>query len=346
MSQENVEGEPDPSYTCCMRPIRGGLLLAVGALALLIFPTAGWAAFPGANGRIAYQGSIPGTDIFTVLPDGSGTQQLTFDFTYDAGPSWSASGRRIVYNHRRHHVLTIDENGGNGRLVIRERGIVRSPHFSPSGNRIVYTRGRRGAVDARHPIFTVRTDGTHVRRVIAGRIAWPSYSPDGRRIAFAGIPHGKNGGGIWTVHPDGSHLHRLTRDTERRFAQMPDWAPDGRHIVFVRCNNDESARYTCVGAVDLMRADGSHRHPILRDWTGGYSAPAFSPNGHRIALTFSEFRSYPDHDFDPFPACTDIYTITLNGSGKRFVTHNCEDYRNGDPASWAAEPSWQPIPAD
>jgi Tol biopolymer transport system component len=313
-----------------MKPTRGGLLSLVGAIfALLATAAASWAAFPGTNGLIAYQRSIPGTDIFTVLPDGSGTQQLTFDFTYDAGPSWSASGRRIVYVHRRHHVQTIDENGGNGRLVIRERGIVRSPHFSPSGNRIVYTRGRRGSVDARHPIFEVRTDGTHVRRVIAGRIAWPSYSPDGRRIAFAGIPHGKNKGGIWTVHPDGSHIRRLTWDTERRFAQMPDWAPDGRHIVFVRCDN-ESARYTCVGAMDLMRADGSHRHPISRDWTGGYSAPAFSPNGHRIALTFSEFRS----GAGPFPFCTDIYTIRLNGSDKRSVTQNCS----------AAEPSWQRIP--
>ena len=244
-------------------------------MVLLLIPVTAWAAFPGANGTIAYQASIPSTEIFTVFPDGSRTQQLTSDNIYDTGPSWSASGRRIVYVHRRHHVLTMDEGGQTGRLVIPERGIVRSPHFSPSGKRVVYTRGRRGGVDARHPIFIVRTDGTHVRRVIAGRIAWPSYSPDGRRIAFAGIPHGENKGGIWTVHPDGSHLRRLTRDTERRFAQMPDWAPDGRHIVFVRCDR-EPARFTCVGAMDLMRADGSHRHPILRDWTGGYS-PGFFP---------------------------------------------------------------------
>jgi TolB protein len=313
-----------------MKPIRGGLLLAVGTIAaMMVIPATAWTTFPGANGRIAYQDSIPGADIFTVLPGGSGTQQLTFDFTWDTGPSWSASGRRIVYVHRRHHVQTFDENGETGRLVIRERGIVRSPRFSPSGNRIVYTRGRRGGVDARHPIFEVRTDGTDLRRVIAGRIAWPSYSPDGRRIAFAGIPHGKSEGGIWTVHRDGSHLRRLTRDTERRFAQMPDWAPDGRHIVFVRCGR-ELARFTCVGAMDLMRANGSHRHPIVPDWTGGYSPPTFSPNGHRIALTFGEFKPR----YGPFPVCTDVYTIRLNGSDMRPVTGTCE----------AAEPSWQPIP--
>jgi Tol biopolymer transport system component len=317
------------NYTRSVKPIRGGLLLAVAIVAAMVMSLAtAWAGFPGANGRIAYQAS--GSEIFTVFPDGSDPQQLTVDNIYDTGPSWSASGRRIVYVHRRHHVLTMDGYGGSELLVIRERGIVRSPHFSPSGKRIVYTRGRRGSVDARHPIFTVGTDGTNKQRVIAGRIAWPSYSPDGRRIAFAGIPHGESEGGIWTVHPDGSHLRRLTRDTERRFAQMPDWAPDGRQIAFVRCNDDEWARYTCLGALDLMRADGSHRHPILRDWTGGYSPPAFSPNGRRIALTFSEFRS----SFGPFPVCSDIYTIRLNGSDQQPVTQTCE----------ATEPSWQPIP--
>jgi hypothetical protein len=323
-----------------MKPIRGGLLLVVGTIALLlVIPVTSWAAYPGANGTIAYQASIPSTEIFTEFPDGSRTQQLTEDNSYDTGPSWSASGRRLVWVHRRHHVLTMDEGGQTKRQVIAERGIVRSPHFSPSGKRVIYTRGARGGIDARHPIFTIRTDGTDRRRVIAGRIAWPSYSPDGRRIAFAGIPYGASTGGIWTVHPDGSHLRRLTRDTKRRFAQMPDWAPDGRHIVFVRCER-ETARFTCVGAMDLMRADGSHRHPIFRDWMGGYSPPAFSPNGHRIALTFAEFRSEPG----PFPACSDIYTMRRNGSERRFVTHNCAYYHHGWYASRAAEPSWQPLP--
>jgi hypothetical protein len=97
--------------------------------------------------------------------------------------------------------------------------------------------------------------------------------------------------------------------------------------------------------MDLMRADGSHRHTILHDWTGGYSPPAFSPNGHRIALTHSEFRFYPDYGFGSFPACTDIYTIRLNGSARRFITHNCADYHHGSYANGAAEPSWQPLPA-
>jgi Tol biopolymer transport system component len=173
MSEENVEGGPDPSYTCCMRPIRGGLLLAVGALALLIFPTAGWGAFPGANGRIAF---LKGYDIYTIRPDGSGTERLTNDETYDEQLSWSASGHRLAYVHGSpygpNQVFTIGAHGGNPTQVTHEKGILRYPHFSRSGRRIVYARWFSEKI----AIFTIRSDGTDRQRVVtADYLNSPSY---------------------------------------------------------------------------------------------------------------------------------------------------------------------------
>jgi hypothetical protein len=77
-----------------MKPIRGGLLSGVGVVVVLlaVLPATSWATYPGANGRIAYSCQTPEyvpPGICTILPDGSGIEQLT-----DLGhsPSWSADG--------------------------------------------------------------------------------------------------------------------------------------------------------------------------------------------------------------------------------------------------------------
>jgi Tol biopolymer transport system component len=301
-------------------------------LLLAIVPATSWAAYPGANGLIAYSGHYRSQHrhIFTVRPDGSETRQLTNDERNDVQPSWSASGRRIVYVRRGSQVFTIGANGGHETRVIRDSKMVRSPHFSPNGRRIIYQRVPGGAV------ITMRTDGTDRRRVVTG--AWPSYSPSGERILFAGTPSGKSVGGVWTIHPDGSHLRRVTRNGKSHYDEMPEWAPDGRHILFVRC--DIYSQHECEGALDLIRADGSHKRQI-GGWVGTeYSPPTFSPSGKLIARVRLESQSY-DAVF-----CADIYPTTLTGSDKPPVTHNCEDFDNGGPGGFAEQPSWQPLPGD
>lgn len=320
-----------------MRRIRGCLPLVIGALALLVVPATAWAAFPGANGRIAYvEPELSTYDIYTVLPDGSGTERLTDDEADDLYPSWSANGYRLTYLHGSYYgpnqVFTIGAHGGNKTQVTDERGRLRSPHFSPSGGRIVYARWFDKSW-----IFTIRSDGTDRRRVVTGDyLDSPSYSPNGRRIAFVGEPKGRRSG-IWTIEPDGSHLRRLTRTGgDKNFDLFPEWAPDGRHVLFVRCDVSSSDR-TCDGDLELIRLDGSHKRTIT-SFFGHFSPPTFSPTGDRVALVHTE-ASLDDY------FCDDIYTITLSGSDQGPVTDYCERFDTSGTRDFAAQPSWQPIPA-
>lgn len=151
----------------------GAMLL--GILASLP-ASAAVAAFPGGNGRIAYSGtafSDPGEPIepphiFTVLPDGSGKQQLTDAPIADFQPSWSADGRRLVFVRGGPtgavQLFTMNADGSNqaklADISVREPCIdpCPSPAFSPSGRRIVYSTGQE--------IVTVRSDGSNRHRLL------------------------------------------------------------------------------------------------------------------------------------------------------------------------------------
>jgi TolB protein len=300
----------------------------------MALPAIAGAAFPGANGRIAYvEPELTTYDLFTVLPDGSGTERLTNDGVSDLQPSWSASGHRLVYLHGRHRVFTIGAHGRNPTPVTDEKGMLRSPHFSRSGSRIIYARRLFG----KSWIFTVRSDGTDRQRVVTGDyLDSPSYSPTGKRIVFAGTPKGKRWG-LWTIEPDGSDLRRLTRKGgNRNYDDFPEWAPDGRHVLFVRCDTEASQR-ACDGNLSLIRLDHSHRR-TLAGFYGYFSHPIFSPAGNRIALVHTE-ASLDDY------FCADIYTITLSGSNRGPITDYCQQFHTSGARDFAGQPTWQPIPA-
>jgi TolB protein len=319
--------------------------LAIGATVLVtlsVLPSIVGAAFPGSNGRIAFAGRSGSTSpyyhIFTVLPNGAGTQQLTDPPTNELEPSWSANGSGLAYirgtpGASGYQVFRMTADGGEKR-VTHDNGIDGSPGFSPNGRRIVYSKDNLPTAGANNPrrvsIFKTRTDGTDKRLLVRGGfVNSPAYFPDGKRIAFSGTPAGRHRQGIWTIRSDGSHLRRLTNPgMTGSYDQYPDWSPDGTHIVFLRCGTDSTPG--CDGNAYLMRADGSYQHAVKR--ISGEVPPVFSPGGGRIAL------STAGED------CDDIYTISLTGSNPHAVTHNCEDFNNGGPGGFAAQPSWQPLP--
>jgi Tol biopolymer transport system component len=87
----------------------------------------------------------------------------------------------------------------------------------------------------------MNADGSGLRRLTRNPAvdADPTWSPDGRRIAF----ESKRGGNfdIYVMNADGSGQRRLTQS-----GGDPAWSPDGRRIAFV----GDSGIY-------VMHADGS-----------------------------------------------------------------------------------------
>ncbi len=344
------------------RASRVGLAFAVAAVAATGFLASNaFATFPGANGRIAFVGDMPGCSappaspgaICTVEPNGSGVKQLT---SFGHTPSWSANGRRIAFLTRR-AIDTMKADGTDRTKIAAPR--TTSAAFSPSGARIVYVEFRATPRRVNGAIYTIRTDGTRKRLVLASRGVrealgsrgvpeTPTYSPDGSRIVFAGKPPHRSWG-IWTIRPDGTGLRPVTTNPPStdihnpRTDHFPDWSPDGRQIEFVRYTDCDD-RF-CSGPIKFIRPDGSGIHgnreiSVPSRDEGGTRSFRYAPSGDRLVSSATE----APEGIPYIPQCGDIFTVPVIGGSRTTVTHNCDNYLNGGPLAFASEPSWQPLP--
>ncbi len=170
------------------------------------------------------------------------------------------------------------------------------------------TSGEVATSEAFARVVASRADGSR-KRVVVDRAgadryrgphsAWgPSWSYDGGWLAFAvGPPFASAASDvdIWKVRRDGSGAVNLTPDSDTNEA-FPDFAPDGRRIVFRSLRNGNADIY-------LMNADGTGARRLTRHEATD-TMPAFSSGGDRVAFT-----SFRDGNFE-------IYTIAFDENGE------------------------------
>jgi Tol biopolymer transport system component len=139
------------------------------------------------------------------------------------------------------------------------------PAWSPTADMIAFVRHDIGR------LFLMRPDGSELREFFIpyiNDVFEPSWSPDGRRIAFGCIGYGM---GVCVINSDGTGFVRLTRTQD--YAVAPAWSPDGKTIAFEIWRAD-------MGEIALMAPDGS----AVTRVADGYS-PAWSRDGTMLVFS-------------------------------------------------------------
>jgi dipeptidyl aminopeptidase/acylaminoacyl peptidase len=211
---------------------------------------------PTATGTIAFSKVVSGTgslgELSTVRADGEGLTQL-------------AAGGEVSF---------------------------KQPAWSPDGTRIAYILGNSSVRPwSYYPysVWTMNADGTGQIKLTKGKMrgSWPTWSPDGKQIAFVRALPPAQGDGIYVMNADGSALRRLTD------GDAPHWAPNGAIYFAGGVPSD----------VFRINADGSG----LRQVTKGVEVGAFavSQDGKQLAV----YDSFVDQ----------IVTLPATGAGSPVV---------------------------
>jgi Tol biopolymer transport system component len=239
--------------------------------------SAAHAAPSGRNGRLLLLTCDPvppagkgASHLRTMRPDGTAFRTIlrfeaesSWDNCSIDQATWSPNGRRVLYSTFR-GIWTLGADGKRKQSVL---DVGSGAAWAPGGREIVFVqRVEESQADA---LFSVRLDGSRLHRItppILSEIYGPSWSPDGRTIAFTVYDSGQES--IWTVGANGSRLRKIAEK-----ARLPDWSPDGRRIIF-----------TDRLSILSMAPDGSKRRqvtpPVLEDET--FQA-TYSPDGRKIA---------------------------------------------------------------
>jgi Tol biopolymer transport system component len=105
--------------------------------------------------------------------------------------------------------------------------------WSPDGKDLAFA-AKAGKSDALHILDVEKANVIRTLRFDLDGVFSPTYSPDGRKIAFVGLKNGHSD--IYAVDLASDSLEMITDDI---FSDMdPSWSPDGRYVAFTSDRGD------------------------------------------------------------------------------------------------------------
>jgi Tol biopolymer transport system component len=233
----------------------------------------------------------------------------------DDEPAWSPCGTILSYYEHGlagSGIYFINPDGTDKRpflLNVEFEKLWGSHDWSPDGKWLVLTE-----LNSRQ-IYKIRVaEGDSLTQLTSyGGNSFPSWSPDGKRIAWDTNYNDSLGANvIWLMNDDGSNKKDISQHQVGEW-RMPDWLPNGR-IIHIRYPGD-------VFSSEIFIMDSSGLYPVrvthnnVRD-----SHPKASPDGLKIVYTSQAENQAPR-----------VWVINADGTNPRKLTE-----------TGAMNPCWSP----
>jgi TolB protein len=247
--------------------------------------------------------------LWTMNTDGTELKRL---FKHDEAPDfdghWSPDSKRIVFvfdvlqgTDGKLHIHTINADGTDNKVLIPNKAFEESPRWSPDGKQLAFVSTRDGNQEIYVATFSPPHPGPlppggegvpssplpsggegkgeggtakNIKRLTNELAADnnPSWSPDGKQLAFASHRHGN--WEIYVMNADGANVRRLTNHPSMDY--WPASSPDGKQIAFTSNRDGNYEIY-------VMNADGSDPRNLTRNAATDNFA-AWSPDGKKLAF--------------------------------------------------------------
>jgi Tol biopolymer transport system component len=267
--------------------------------------------------------TLHSTEIYLIRPDGTGLRRVTKEQRFAGSPTWSRDSKKLVVYEaeipevenitavRRRRgttqITTIDVATGERSAVTSGNGEKWSPRWVAE-DRIGYVSGGpEGGIE-----FTKGTAGAR------GEFGSPSWSADGRMVFHREVE------ADWL--PPRFH-DWPSRDPHFRLIRtgiFPSFSPTGDRLI---CNSQPGGILR-NNTILVMAPDGSNRSVLFQDAEKPPVAPAWSPQGGRIAFGQGQFFQSAQG-----PATADIAVMDTDGTNRRVLTDGKGNY---------GFPSWSP----
>ena len=295
-----------------------------------ISPDGGWVAYAVTTIDSAKDKSD--NDIWMTSWDGATTLRVTSSPESESSPRWSPDGRYLAFLSGRQEgkgaqIWLLDRRGGEAQRVTQLKGGVSGFAWSPDSKRMVlvvdeetdsiarkdtaehktpkpividrynFKRDVAGYLDSKRShlsLFDVETKKSETLTSGLDDDDSPSWSPDGRMIAFIrgpiAAPDTSRDDDVYVVEARaGSTPKRLTTfegpDTGR-----PAWSPDGKWLAFLRGDEPKYQAYS-LSKLTIVPSDGSGPAKVL---TTSLDRPVsnaeFSADGKAIYVLLSDDR--------------------------------------------------------
>ena len=197
---------------------------------------------------------------------------------------------RLAYVADDNHVYTVAVEGGDPRRVDSAPGeqavagevrVSRWPTWTGDGSRLAFMRLRSGVGDApaAAEVWTVEPDGSGLRRIWeSGDLApiYMAWSPDASALAL--LAQRREGLELVLVDPAGGLPPRKVAEGNPLYSS---WSPDAGELL-IHAGGDH--RSNPAAELVVVRTVGPEARRALGLQPGDFRAPAWSPDGSRVAV--------------------------------------------------------------